>query len=194
MEKKIKVAFICHFSNEIVRSQLALHSLRLEKSVRKFFKHPLNDYYDYALWVTDYIEEFEKYNNFEFHIISPHKGMKKVFQNFVINDIHYHMVKCDYGFIRNTLERYIKSEERTNHIKQRKRINKIITQINPDLVCLCGAESPFYSSSVLDINNKPMMLLMQTALGNTVLQAQNNEITSYRIETEEKIFKKVQYV
>ena len=194
MEKKLKVAFICHFSNELVRSHLALHTLRLEKSVRKFFKHPLNDYYDYALWVSDYIEEFEKYDNFEFHIISPHKGMKKVFQDFTVNGIHYHMVKCDYGFIRNTLERFIKSEERTNHIKQRRRINTIISNIDPDLVCLCGAENPYYSASVLDIKDKPIMLLMQTALGNPKLQIQDKEITQYRIKTEDLIFKKVQYV
>ncbi len=194
MEKKIKVAFICHFSSEIVRSHMKLHTLRLEKSVRKFFKHPLNDYHDYAMWVPDYIEEFEKYDNFEFHIISPHKGMKTVFQNFIINGIHYHMVKCDYGFIRNTLERFIKSEERTNHIKQRRRINSILSNIDPDLVCLCGAENPYYSASVLDIKDKPIMLLMQTALGNPMLQTQDKEITQYRIHTEDLILKKVQYV
>ena len=65
VEKKIKVAWICHFSNEEIRNQLHFR----KDIVGLIKKRPM---IDFAQWNTYAINEFKKFNDVELHVISPH--------------------------------------------------------------------------------------------------------------------------
>ena len=83
-----KIVFISRFSNSYVRSQLVLRSNVLLNYLRRLVgKEPVG-YDDSAIWTSDYITEFEKHKDIEFHILGQHKGMKKSFQHFVHNGIY----------------------------------------------------------------------------------------------------------
>ena len=189
-----KIAFICHFSNEDIRERLHLKSFSFGNFFRGKLSRPLINYKDSAIWISDYIEEFKKNTQFEYHIIAPHIGMKDDIQNFSFSNINYHFFKCDYNFFKMKINSRFKIEERNNYQDNRRRIIKIIDNIRPDLICLCGAENPYYSLSILDISDIPILTLMQTALLNPQLQRSRADISPFRIEAEAKVLRKTKYI
>ena len=66
---KLKVIWICGFSNPEIRAKLLLATK--------------NKYSDSAPWVTTLIKEFQNMDEIELSIISPHKGLKS-FRNILI--------------------------------------------------------------------------------------------------------------
>lgn len=191
MEKQ-KIVFLCHFSNSKVREYLDLKRLEIRNFINKLRGYPYASYIDFAIWVSDYIQEFEKHPEYEFHIVAPHKGMKKEFQNFVINGINYHFFKCDSNIICDWYNNHYLIEEKNNYKKNRVRIDKIITEIHPALVMLCGAENPYYSTGVLDINNIPVYVILQTLL-NDPKRIEMGVGTPYRRKVEADVFKHARY-
>ena len=45
---------------------------------------------DFAVWITNGIQELEKINDIEVHIISPYRFLKNKIQEFKPNNIDYH--------------------------------------------------------------------------------------------------------
>lgn len=193
MQNKIKVAFVTQFSNTKVRSCLHLKDFYFENFIRELLRHKPFTYYDFAPWVSHFIGGFEGVDDIEIHIISPHVGMKKKFQEFTVKGVFYHFVKCDEFSLVRGLKNLFHIYEKTNYKKNRKAINRIINNINPEVVCLCGAENAYFSSSILDIYNKPIFVLLQTILNNPRLMefGVGNEHARY---IEREIFKKAQYI
>lgn len=188
----IKIVFLCHFSNSKVRDNLELKCLGIRNLINKLRGFPSLSYDDMAIWVSDYIQEFEKHPEYEFHIVAPHKGMKKEFQSFEINSINYHFFKCDNNIISDWYNSRLSIEEKNNYKKNRTRINKIITGIHPDLVMLCGAENPYYSLGVLDINKTPVYVILQTLL-NSPKRIEMGVGTPYRRKIEVDVLTHAHY-
>lgn len=189
---KIKIIFLCHFSNSMVRSKLNLKSQFLRKLILKVRGIPCMIYDDYAIWVSDYIEEFEKHKECEFHIVSPHCGMIKKYQNFKNNGIFYHFWGYKDSIFHSIVNRITNIDRKSNYCINRRRIQDVVNTINPDLVCLCGAENPYYSSGVLDISDKPIYVILQTFL-NDPKRIEMGVGDGYRREQELKIFKHATY-
>lgn len=189
---RYRIVFLCHFSNSKVRENLGLKWLGIRNYINKLRGFPSLSYEDFAIWVSDYIQEFEKHPEYEFHIVAPHKGMKKEFQDFVINGINYHFFKCDSSIISDWYNSRFSIEEKNNYKKNRGRIDKIITEINPDLVLLCGAENPYYSCGVLDIKNRPVYVILQTLL-NSPKRIEIGVGTPYRRKIEADVFAHANY-
>lgn len=187
-----KIVFISRFSNSYVRGQLDLRSNVLLNHLRRLVgKEPVG-YDDSAIWTSDYITEFEKHKEIEFHILGQHKGMKKSFQHFVHNGIYYHFYRSDGSIVSNFVRSKLLLNQRNNYQRNRDKASKIISQIRPDLIILCGAENPHYGSVVLDINDIPICVILQTLL-NDPKRIEMNVGNSYRRDMELKIFKHAQY-
>lgn len=189
--EKYSIAFLCHFSNAIIRERLNLKNL----SLRRFFlskKGITSVYDDFAIWVSDYISEFEKHPEIEFHIVSPHFGLKKKNQSFALNGIHYHFFKYRCGFLYSCLNKLFHIEEKQRFRQNRKKIRLIVNQIEPDLIVLCGAENPYYSIGVLDIKNKPIYVILQTLL-NDQKRINMGVGSSFRRKIEIEIFRHALY-
>ena len=67
---KIRIAYICWLSNQKVRSHLKLRDYTLRNIVLRLFHKPESSYSDYGIWNSDFVDEFSKMDEYEFHIIS----------------------------------------------------------------------------------------------------------------------------
>lgn len=191
---KIRVAFVCHFSNNNVRSQLPLKNWRLRNGIFKSLKRPLWEYHDFAIWVDDFIEMFQKNLDIvDLYVISPHKGLKKQTVSFVRDGINYHFYKTDGCLLYDLFCARTKWKERNNYNAEGELSYGIINNIKPDIICLCGAETPDYGSVVFRVSNIPIYLIPQTLL-NDPKRIEMKVASQYRVDFEKKVFAKVDYV
>lgn len=192
-ESKKKVLFVCSFSSQKIRERLLLKKWKLRNMLMRYLKHPRFVHLDKGVWASDFIQEFEKHPEYEYHVLSPHKGLKRSSQFFDLNGIHYCFFKSDYNLLTDTLNAKFKLEERSDYKRDRKVMREIINKVNPDIVVICGAENPEYSSIALDIDDRPVYVLLQTVLNNPKLAQYTNEARGYRADLEKRIFKKIRY-
>ena len=62
MKEKVKVVWICHFSNKKVRQHLNLSSNRLKFFLKRIIGERSTNYYiDFAPWITNLIKELQNY-------------------------------------------------------------------------------------------------------------------------------------
>lgn len=190
--KGYKIVFLCHFSNSFVRQNLKLKNFNIWKCNTKFLEKITYHYDDFAIWVSDYIDEFEKHPEYEFHIVAPHRGMKKVRTSFEKKGIHYHFFKCDKNRIYDYLNKRLHIDEKNGYKSNRVIIKEIINEIQPNIVILCGAENPYYSSAILDVNMMPICVILQTLL-NDPKRIKMGVGSQYRRDVEIDIFQHARY-
>ena len=187
-----RIMFLCNFSNSLVREKVVLDT-GIMRSVFYRLQHKPRYYEsDYAVWVSDYIEQFEQHPEFEFHIVAPMQGLKGESQQFEENGIYYHFYNCSYGLFRSITNLTFNYEERRDYPTIRKRISKIRNKIKPDLVILCGAENPFYSIGALDVTECPVYVILQTLL-NSPKRIEMGVGTPYKRKVELEIFRYARY-
>jgi len=191
MQKKIKIVWICHFSNSEIRKHLSLSHNVVTNIIRKLLgKKKAKEYCDFAPWVINLIIEFEKFNDIELHIISPHMGLKKWTQNFVHNNINYYFFKPDLPILNIKTDFLFKNP---SYRVNRYLVSSLINKIQPDIVNLIGSENPYYSATVLDIENIPIYLSVQTVYTNPNRKIYSSELNNNRWNIEYKIHQKVRY-
>ena len=176
---KIKVAWICHFSNIEVRGILSL-------TKRK-------QYHDFAPWITNLAKCFEKRDDIELHVIAPHRGMTKLTQTFEIRGIHYHIYKPDLPILHKNWPYFLPLHKWTNYARNRILVHKFINTIKPDIVNLYGAENDYYSITALGIKNIPVYVCIQGIYSNP--NRFNNLIKPImsRVRIERRIHKECKY-
>lgn len=153
MKNKLKVIWICHFSNEEVRKRLPLAKKGTQVS-------------DYAPWITNMIQEFKQFKDIEVHIISPHLGLKAITHSFDCEGIHYYFFKADIPFLNRHWPHFFRLDAWTGYIRNRLIVRHFVNKINPSIINLIGAENPYYSSTVLGINHIPVLVSIQGIYSN----------------------------
>ena len=104
MKEKLKITWICHFSNNEIRERLPLSEKKLLKCIKFLLgRENKHSYNDFAPWVTNLIKEFEKFDDIELHIIAPFVGLKYFTSEFEINGVFYHFFKPDLPIIHAEL-------------------------------------------------------------------------------------------
>ncbi len=193
MKKRIKVVWICHFSNEEIRNHLPLSNLIIFNKIKSLLCFSKTNYKDFAPWITSQIKEFEKLENVELHIIAPHKGLKKNIFEFELRNIKYHFFNPDvFLYFKSILDILFKNRKR-KYLINRYLVNKIIKKIKPDIVNLIGSENPYYSITALDIKNVPIYLSLQTVYSNPIRKLHDKNFDIQRWNLELKLHKKIQY-
>lgn len=177
----------------MVREKLSLKTYRVRNFLFSMVGREKSRFIDYAIWNTAFIHEFEKYGDYEFHVISPHAGMKKSRQDFIVNSVHYHFFKNTYSLLIDTIWSIFKVREKTDYQDCRNRISKILKEIQPDFVIVCGAEQPYYSPCILDIEGIPVYVLLQTLVSNPALRSVMKHSETF-CRVEQMVFKKLTYV
>lgn len=195
--KKLKVAYICHVSNSQIRDNLKLSNLFFENLLRKLLGKKQIIYKDYSIWNSLCFKEMENINDIELHVITPHPGMRKTTQEFIINNIYYHCFQQHSERIEFLLNR--SKDLKQHYLINRRRILSFIDKIKPDIINIIGAEGAFYSLVALDIDTTkyPILLAMQTALSDPdFLKMYPMDKNTYKQLTniEQELFKKVQYI
>lgn len=164
MSRKIRAVLICSYSDSVRRNILKYKSFSVENAVRKLLKRTLISHRDYAPWIPLFITEFEKQNEIELHVIHPVFGLESKIQEYTLSNVFYHAFRCSSTSILNRMKKSSRY-----YAYNYKLISLIVDSINPDVVCLCGAENLSYSPSVLRIKGKPIFVLLQTLLNSPKL-------------------------
>jgi glycosyltransferase involved in cell wall biosynthesis len=196
---KIKLLMICHFSDDKIRSHLLLKK-----------NHKIADY---AVWITNQIDGYEKRNDVELYIVSPHKGMQKRRQEYEINSIHYYFFRSDpfigqfvekvinylcyyisKGFINRILEEIRGIYRLIYYYPQKIYVKALVKRIKPDIIHLNGAENPYYSSTILGLKKCgiPICVIIQGIVSDPqVIKYEKGDIS--RIKIEKKIHSSFHY-
>lgn len=167
MEKKLRIAWICAFSNEQVRKHLPLSNRKwINRGLKLLGKQTKpHNYVDVASWNTNLFNYFKQRDDVELYVISSHSGLKKMHVDFIEEGIHYHFVKSDYSTL---MKRIVKSPSLWHKMNpMRPIVRKIVHHINPDIVALMGAENAFISGTILGLEKEyPCIFKAQTIYNN----------------------------
>lgn len=168
--KKLKVLWICHFTN-----------LEIQKKL-----NPIKPVNEMAPWISLGIEEVKKRNDIELIVISPHRWIKKD-KYFEDRNIKYYFIKTGMPLVHRHWPRFFRFDIYTNYYFNRKKIKKIISKVKPDIIHLHGAENAYYSSSMLDHLSLPHLITIQgfVSLGANMYYSSKN--LRSRIDIEKKI-------
>ena len=160
---KIRVLWLCYFSNSEIREKLRTKTSFLEVIARKILGMEKNKTADFAQWITNGIKEFEKFTNVELHVVSPQYGLSVKKTSFQHNGIHYYFYKPDDSFVIKFFRKLFNNYE-SDYNGNRKLTKEFINQIQPDIIHMYGAENYYYSITGIDIDTDkyPFMVSLQT--------------------------------
>lgn len=193
VNKKIKVAMVCHYSNPKVREQMPLDDRKLYAFMRRILLMPNKGkgYGDIAPWDTYMIEMLRKREDIDLHVISAHRGVKRRVCTFDMDGVHYNFVSCDAATL---LKRLIPSAAIWHKMNpMRPIVRNLIKEIKPDIIVLMGTENAHYSGTIVGIEGIPVLAVCQTIYNNpdrTVFST----VDSKNAYVEKQIFDKIHYV
>lgn len=171
---KLKVVWICHFSNQEIQD-----ILKPSKRVAEI-----------APWINHLIKRFEDQHDVELHIVAPHANIGAD-QQFELRGITYHIFSATLPFGGISFRGFNRCLVWFNWIFRfyfsKAIIRRIVTSINPDIIHLHGAENAYYSSSILQFEKKyPILITIQGFISHST---QRDFATRLRIKYEQKIIK-----
>ena len=193
MTDKLKIVWLCHFSNQKIRENLPLSKMLVFNFIKRILGRGKFVYSDFAPWVNNLIKEFENFDNTELHIITPHSGLKPKTCEFKMNGIYYHFFQPDYPFPFDRISNKLRKKEKEQFYRNRKIVKQFIRKIQPDIVNLIGTENPYYSITALDINNIPVYVSAQTVYTNPLRKTHSDSCLQCNWDVELKIHKKEMY-
>lgn len=135
---KIKIVWICGFTNSLVQSKMSL----------------LKSSDDTAPWISNLLKLFENCGSIELHVISPHFFMNKRKESFVIHGITYHFFRIGTPFFLGRWPSWLPLDFFINHYFLRKAIEKEVNAISPDLIHLHGMENSYHSFTIKNLMNQ----------------------------------------
>ena len=197
--EKIKVVWLCHFSNSFVHEKLELRYDPLIKMIRKLARKSVSlEVPEFAKWITNGINEFEKFDNVELHIVSPYPHLKARIQEFIERGIHYHFFQNQDDSFGQYMYKTLVRPKNCQYSKNCKLISKIVNTIHPDIVHLFGAENPHYALGVHWVNRDAVSIAQLQTLMNTLDFRDNYPIDersyNYRSSIEKSIIREVDFL
>ena len=196
---KIKVAWITSFSDSRVRKHLPISKSLLERFLRWITGTSENFVpADYAVWISNGIEEMEKFSEVELHIISPCDYLSTERVDYIEKGINYHFFKNEVRSLWFKVREKLKCRSVYDYKENKKHISEYINSIKPDIIHLIGAENIYYSLSVLDIPKSiPIIVQLQTLISDADFR--NNYMLSehlYNIRSlgEQKVIRRSDFV
>ncbi len=172
-QQKIKVVWICHFTNEEIQKLLPIWKHRDEM----------------ASWIPNLLKGFEDREDVEIHVISPHEYLKET-TNIFLRNINYYFVPYGIPFLHRHWPDYFNFDVYSDYYFFRRKVRKIVEQIKPNIINLIGAENPYYSTSILDFkNNYPVLVFIQGLISQFKDEPNKTSKLNHRIRIEEEILK-----
>lgn len=195
VQKKIRVAMVCHFSKQEVRERLCLTQFKFVNMFRRLFRRAPLAYHDFAPWIDCITSQVPAYESIEMHVISPHRGMVKKEEKFVFDKTNYHFFKSKPSLLLRLINRYLFHYKLVKYRHNKRMITSFIDKINPDIVVLVGAENPYYSSALLGLKNYPLFILCQTVYNNEEFrQNKSADVFNNYTSVEKELIMSTRYV
>jgi glycosyltransferase involved in cell wall biosynthesis len=177
INKKLKVVWICYFTNEEVQSLLPVWKYTDERQQ----------------WIPNIIKGFEDRNDFEIHVISPHNYLRR-YTKITIRNIIYHFIPFGIPIVHRHWLHFFRADVYTNFFVFRRKVKKNVDKIKPDLITLSGAENAFYSSSVLNLKKDyPILIFIQGLIGQFRNESKKSAELRKRIYFEDEIINSFKY-
>lgn len=196
--RKIRVAWVCSFSNEKMRARLTFDSGGCLRILYKLLGVTYGRGTDSAIWNTNAIEEMEKIDDVELHVICGVRGLAKKEVLYEDNGIHYYFFREQNSNIVRFVLHQLLSKYTSLYKRNRRVISQLISEIQPDIVHVMGAENPYYSLSLLDVpSNIPTIIQLQallTRLVNVTKVKEEKKSFYYKGLMEREIIKKADYI
>lgn len=137
--KKMKVVWLCHFGNTLVAKELGVMSDS-----------------DFAPWIMSLLTLFEPIKEIDLHLVCPNYYTNTD----AILSIKGATIHC-YKYKILPLSRRFETLP-ISHLYAKRKVQKIIRDINPDIVHLHGSENPIYSEASLGLISKyPVLVTIQ---------------------------------
>lgn len=188
---RMKVVLIAGFSNEEIRSHLSIKRYGfVVKLIMKVFKLPNRflGFSDYGSWVKTIISYFEKCNDIELSVVTPHLKLKNKIEAFELRGVHYYFYSSDYShFLRLIRNKFLWMKCQNSS----KRAKEIVSHIKPDLIILSGAENPVTAVSILSLGDYPRLCLCQTVYNDPNMESYSKP-NRLRQQIELEVFKAVE--
>ena len=194
---KLRVVWICNFSNTEIRSRLSFKRSWFDTMLRKFAGSSQSiENSDYGVWITNGINEMKSFNEIELHVITPHYGIVGRTQEFEIDGIHYHVypdesyqtlwkVKSRVHFFRNDY----------SYKLNRRIISSLVNRIAPDIIHIIGAENINYSLSALDFGNSiPVVVQLQTLVADPLVYNTLKDNKKIVLLGEKQVLRRANYI
>lgn len=197
--KKIKVVWLCHFSNAFVHEKLDLQHNRWIGLVRRLAHKPVStDVSEFGNWITNGIAEFEKFDDVELHIVSPYPNLKRSTQELEANGVYYHFFMNEEDSLITYIYQRLFKPGNFQYRQNCKTISAIISTISPDIVHLFGAENPYYALGILKVPSEIITIAQLQTLMNDPDFKKNYPIDGrtykYRAGIEKTIIQKADYI
>jgi glycosyltransferase involved in cell wall biosynthesis len=168
MKKKLKVVWLCHFSDDEITN-----ILKPTKKVQEF-----------APWIPISIKTVEDSEEFDVFVIAPYPHIKNT-KRFNLRGIHYVFYNPHILSGRLFYNTYFDLDCYTNFLKARRIVRKIVDEIKPDVIHLFGAENAYYSSTILQFfKTYPIIVTVQ---GFVYKSSDKGIFTKQRIKVEKEI-------
>ena len=198
MNKK-RIVWLCHLSNQEIRTYLPVRVPLLERIIRRVTHNPSKVNSDYAIWNTNGIREFEKFTEeIDLSIIAPYHYLECDEVRFSLRGINYYFFKDKPSYLLMEFRKRFLHRYDCSYKENRKRILHEINRINPDVIHVIGAENPYYSIAALDIPRTiPCIVQLQTMLSDPKFK-ENYFMRpldySYRQKIEARIIHRADYI
>lgn len=167
----LKVVWLCALMNKEIRKKIGFKVplwKRILNSRRKY-----EEFDEIALWNTNGIKAFESFQDIELHVVLFGTNMLHSKEEFVINNIHFHVLRdiadsliprLIYRMKTRLVNLGLLNRESIGHYNRR-RISSLVNTIHPDVIHIIGAENIDYSLSLLDLSPQyPVIVQLQTLL------------------------------
>ena len=198
MEKKLKIVWVCAFSNNEVRRHYYTNVGFLMKLVNKLLRGKTSSAQDYGVWNTYGIAEMEKREDVELHIVSPIRYLTEREKQFEINGVYYHYFRDENSSFFRQIWFQLFTKHKSLFKRNRAKALQIINNISPHIVHVIGAENPYYSTVLLDVPNSIITIVqLQTLLSKAVHETTVlNEKKSFEYKSfiEKMLFEKADYI
>ena len=184
MESKLKVVWICHFSDAKTRVHIRFSRFYFKRIIKILLGKPADKWIDFAVWNSNAIKQFESFKDIELTIIFPHQGIKGKSQRFVINGINYVCFRSEDDHFWPYFKKRFLYKPNLYFFKNREFVRNTIEELKPDIVHVIGAENPYYSITVLEIPKTiPSIMSLQTLLSDP------DFVSNYPITKDEYLFR-----
>lgn len=200
---KIKVVWICHFSNKKLNQRLPLKVRGFYEFISKLLKRNeiTTEISDFGVWNINAYNEMKKYvDRVELHIIAPYPHLEHKVYEYVEDAIHFHFFKSNTSLMEKIINHFpvLYDIYKPTYKRNRTIIKYLIEKIQPSVVHLVGAENPYYSISALDIpHNIKLIVQLQTLMSEPKFFANypiDKKSYNYRTAVEKVVIKRADFI
>lgn len=200
---KIKVAWICHFSNKEFNQKLPLKTGGLFAFLYRLYKgrELSTEIPDFGVWNINALNEMKKYTNkVDLHILAPYPHLESKVYEYEEDGIYYHFFRSNTMIIGKLYNLFpiIYDVHKPSYKGNRLVVKSLISKIEPSIIHLVGAENPYYSLAALDVPQSTKLIVqLQTLMSDPKFFANypiDKRSYEYRANIEAEVIRRADYV